>query len=201
MAAYASIDDDRSRRRRTAGGVALVGMGAAAALVGSRGFALRRGASQTRLSVRSMTISNGYERDQGRAIGDGQYPFAYLADVAQSTRLAMDDGIACSWAVDGIAIDGGAAATSVEVNLTAVGDHFVTADCGADVAASYNFSVVSRVVRRELRELSAAERDAYFGALFSLYLFAGVDVDVTMNPKMSDVKREISLRRRDLVSR
>ncbi|EGB08663.1 hypothetical protein AURANDRAFT_71609, partial [Aureococcus anophagefferens] len=161
----------RSARRRRLGGLA-----AAAALAAALGLRSRPGPEAP--SLRSagalrpsadlkLKLENPYEKRLGRPIGDALYPFTNLVDVSQVTNISLSSGEPCRWVVNGNAADGGAAAPWFEHAFDYVGTHEITAVLAGGENAT--FDVVSRVVRRELRELSDGERAKYFGALFTVY--------------------------------
>jgi len=161
----------RSARRRRLGGLA-----AAAALAAALGLRSRSGPEAP--SLRSfgalrpsadlkLKLENPYEKRLGRPIGDALYPFTNLVDVSQVTNISLSSGEPCRWVVNGHPADGGAAAPWFEHAFDYVGTHEITAFLAGGENAT--FDVVSRVVRRELRELSDGERAKYFGALFTVY--------------------------------
>ncbi|KAK7249877.1 regulator of chromosome condensation [Aureococcus anophagefferens] len=116
-----------------------------------------------------LAVSNAYERASGRAIGDGFYGYELLAAAGAATRLAYAEGGApapATFAISPPAL----ALGGDEFAFPAVGDYDVAATSASGVSA-----VTAKIVRRELRRLSDAERDAYLDAIRVLYATPDAD--------------------------
>ena len=132
----------------------------------------------------SLSVSNEYERRAGRRIGDGLYPLANLVEIHQPTRLSVRGDDAAAGALDeeyaweigsGLAAGAGSAPAAlsargdaVEATFVALGAHAVRVTA-ASTRALFAFEVNVKYVRRELRELSDADREHYFKTLEVLY--------------------------------
>ena len=181
---YVEVGGGGERRRLTSTSVALGALVAGALLAGGAvvgSVARRAGLSGAAFEARvgadvgawshpaavSLRVSSPYERRLGRPIGDGQYSFDYLVDVSQNTLLELQPSdVRAHWEIDGALVSNGTSA-QIEVRFENVGTHVVVVRFQS--GASKAFEVTSRVVRRELRELTDKERGAYFGAVFTLY--------------------------------
>ena len=127
----------------------------------------------------ALALADEYSEQFGR-IGGDLYASAYphLAEVRRPTTLTvstagMPGDATCEWAAEDASGAWSAVATGNPVELTfeAVGKHAVTAKCTSSGAwsASEAFVVVAKYVRRELRELSPADRERFFAALHAVY--------------------------------
>ena len=165
---YDELGGRRSPRFRVALAFAAV---CSAALGAVRRSAWQFGAGPTALAVGrpaaaiTLTLSNAYERSSGRPIGNALYPFTNLVDVSQETNVSLSTGAHATWYVGGALASG--RAPFFALAFAPVGTHAVVA--ALDDGTNATFTVVSRIVRRELRELSAGERSRYLGALFAVY--------------------------------
>ncbi|KAJ8614116.1 hypothetical protein CTAYLR_004647 [Chrysophaeum taylorii] len=120
--------------------------------------------------VLNVEISNLYEVAARRKIGDGLYPYEYLAEIHRETTLRATPGVACEWELDDETIVTGCVATRV---WTSVGQKIVRVT--ADATKQREIRVYVKYVRRELRELDVDDRERYLSAVAILYR---VDTDV-----------------------
>lgn len=111
----------------------------------------------------NVRVSNAYERSTGRKIGNGHYPHRYIVDVAHVTRLECNEEV--TWELLDKTFEG----KSIEVKFPEIGDHRVVARLRTTGFVAFDDVLTVRSVRRELRELSDIEREAYFSALYTLY--------------------------------
>ncbi|KAH8083958.1 hypothetical protein JL720_8202 [Aureococcus anophagefferens] len=131
-----------------------------------------------------LAVSNAYERASGRAIGDGLSESAPRGRAPR--RLAYAEGGApapATFAISPPAL----ALGGDEFAFPAVGDYGVAAASASGVSRSSgsppawksnlqpDFNVTAKIVRRELRRLSDAERDAYLDAIRVLYATPDAD--------------------------
>ena len=131
----------------------------------------------------SLVASTAWERETGRPIGDGLYPFV-VAQAHHPTRLALrndddDDGasgLSLFWRVADPDVAFASAEPSAEIELTfpRVGRFAVEVfarhdDAAADAPPVAVFDVHARLVRRELRSLDDDARERYFAALRHVY--------------------------------
>ena len=132
-------------------------------------------ATALNLEAVELSVSNAYERRLGVAIGDGWYPLERLVEAHKATRLELANVGAdevVEWSATHELEDapmfeetGGQV---VEATFTRVGAHRVDARRVA-LGRSASFNVTCRYVRRELRDLTAFDRNAYFDAMHVLY--------------------------------
>mmetsp|Transcript_19502 Transcript_19502/g.25262 ORF Transcript_19502/g.25262 Transcript_19502/m.25262 type:complete len:635 (+) Transcript_19502:47-1951(+) len=124
-----------------------------------------------------LSVSNTYERRNGRTVGNGLYPFDYLVDVAAVTRHELSNGEARFWSVFRIYKDGTrnlvassqVATTSFEIDCyTEPGKYIVEASNSDDNTLS-KYQVTAKRVRRELRDLEEDALLRYFAALQIVY--------------------------------
>ncbi|KAH8059542.1 hypothetical protein JL721_9282 [Aureococcus anophagefferens] len=159
------------RGRRRAGPAA--GRPAAAAL-----DATSTTSTATSLPARvNISVSNAYERKAGRQTGDGLYPCKYLVEVHQPTTFEVTDlshlpaSPACTWTL-GTYVDATSGCASVSHIFDAVGEEYVTFNAflsSTGESLSYSFAVHVKYVRREIRELTAEDRERYLGAVQVIY--------------------------------
>jgi hypothetical protein len=101
--------------------------------------------------------------------------------VSQRTLLSLYPSTErAHWEVDGAQVSN-VTSSEVEVAFANIGTHVVVVRFQNGDAKS--FEVTARVVRRELRELTESERDAYFGAVFTLYALSDAEGQAKFGPK------------------
>ncbi|KAJ8610871.1 hypothetical protein CTAYLR_009136 [Chrysophaeum taylorii] len=130
-----------------------------------------------------LCVTTEYERRTGYRIGDGLYPHGHIAQVRAPNRLELrspsDDEGTLSWrwrvtgfksditVVDSVAtVENDDGKSAFDVVFPHVGAYRVVATW-EDV--SVNEIVHARVVRRELRTLTSADRERYLSALHAVY--------------------------------
>ena len=155
------------------GGPRLLGRPPAAAL-----DATSTTSTATSLPARvNISVSNAYERKAGRQTGDGLYPYKYLVEVHQPTTFEVTDlshlpaSPACTWTL-GTYVDATSGCASVSHIFDAVGEEYVTFNAFLSTTGeslSYSFAVHVKYVRREIRELTAEDRERYLGAVQVIY--------------------------------
>ncbi|KAH8048704.1 hypothetical protein JL722_12324 [Aureococcus anophagefferens] len=125
----------------------------------------------------NISVSNAYERKAGRQTGDGLYPYKYLVEVHQPTTFEVTDlshlpaSPACTWTL-GTYVDATSGCASVSHIFDAVGEEYVTFNAFLSTTGeslSYSFAVHVKYVRREIRELTAEDRERYLGAVQVIY--------------------------------
>ncbi|KAK7233562.1 hypothetical protein SO694_00107095 [Aureococcus anophagefferens] len=126
----------------------------------------------------TLKARSEYEDRLGVPIGDGLYDYEHLVELHRTTtlRLIDYDGDDVLWTVGGTdgsegAAPGGAVLT---VKFVEAGTHAVTATA-SDGFLLGSFGVTAKYVRRELRDLSAGDRERYFGALHAVYATSDAD--------------------------
>ena len=157
------LDDGRKKRSRIVGVAVAAGLVAVLTLVVavmSRHYPKRKPPEMMGGDLK-MKLSNEYERRSGRAIGDGMYPYEYLAEVYQSTRFSVQ-GDDCEWTFDDEVLEG----CVVEKTLTRVGEHSVKVRVGQERQEG---TVTAKYVRHELRDLTPEDRERYLEATAVLY--------------------------------
>jgi hypothetical protein len=126
----------------------------------------------------TLKARSEYEDRLGVPIGDGLYDYEHLVELHRTTtlRLLDYDGDDVLWAVGGT--DGGEGAAPggavLTVKFVEAGTHAVTATA-SDGFLLGSFGVTAKYVRRELRDLSAGDRERYFGALHAVYATSDAD--------------------------
>jgi len=181
-----------SRRLRVVVGLGLGAAGAVASLRrGSPGAtppALASSAAAARplylpASAYGLATASTYETSLGIPIGDGLYEYENLVEMHQWTTLALSADVdldasawaGVHWSVPGTTGDEGPTpkGQTLTVKFDTVGVHAVVIrDAAFDAVQGTNlsaFTVTAKYVRRELRDLTAADRNAYFAALHTLY--------------------------------
>ena len=131
-----------------------------------------------------VSIHNAYERKSGRAIGDGLYAAAYLAEVWKPTVFALRSDVAAraraaAWTSDreGLraAVDCASAADcAVEFTLREVGTYAFAVDANVTTEnGTYGYAhrvdVSAKYVRHEIRTLDEGDRERFFAALHAVY--------------------------------
>jgi hypothetical protein len=126
-------------------------------------------------------LSSGeLERRTGRVLNDGIFPNLVRAHAA--TTLSLKSGSPAVFYVESNSnskkmirvndVD----ATSVEHVFTDTGHHSVHAVVTSDdgTTSTHNFRVISKVIRVELRDLTASDREIYFNALTAFQFLSQV---------------------------
>ncbi|KAH8071742.1 hypothetical protein JL721_4246 [Aureococcus anophagefferens] len=111
-----------------------------------------------------VSIHNAYERRSGRAIGDGLYAAAYLAEVWKPTVFALRSDVAARARAAASRCAFGTYAFAVDANVTTENGTYAYAH-RVDVSAKY--------VRHEIRTLDEGDRERFFAALQVLYATPG----------------------------
>jgi hypothetical protein len=110
----------------------------------------------------TLNLENDHSRNTGRKIGNGLYrTMEHIAQVHKATTLSLDSETAVIWMVDGVVLSE-VPSTEIEYTFTSIGKHTVK-------AGDFEFTIHSKAVRYEIRELSDDDREAYFHALHTLY--------------------------------
>lgn len=123
------------------------------------------------IGTKSLRVSNSYERQLGRKIGDGLYPHLYLVQVQKETQLELEDSSVVSWkiirdATNETLLDDKMAST-FEFTFPEIGAYTIITDDGESTS---KYTVTSRIVRWELRTLDETDRGNYFQALHRWYI-------------------------------
>ena len=113
----------------------------------------------------TLTVSNEHTRRTGRALGDGLYPYKYLVQNQAITRLSLSKPGTATWTIDG-SLFSETPSHSIEYIFTTIGEHTVEADDGQHI---FKYSIDSKTVRYEIRDLSTQSRQKYFDALQTMY--------------------------------
>ena len=183
-----------ARRRRVTAGVAVVAAVGALAVLSSSSRAsgrdvaarLSSSSSATETVTVKLVVRSAYERASGRAIGDGKYPFN-VVEAHRPSTLTLASGALALWHVPSLNYTSAAPeATTPELTFFPAGArHAVRATLavvgsGADadelvVGETLEFDLASKLVRRELRTLSDADRERFFAALHHVYTVEQAD--------------------------
>merc|ERR1719409_1855953 len=99
----------------------------------------------------ALMLDDEHTRRTGRKLGDGLYTHSYIARVHKATRMVLDSNDPVIWKVNG-KVFSETPSTEIEVTLTAIGDHTIT-------AGNFEYQVSSRSVRSEIRDLSEDDRE------------------------------------------
>ncbi|KAH8094992.1 hypothetical protein JL720_2261 [Aureococcus anophagefferens] len=180
-----------SRRLQVVVGLGLGAAGAVASLRrGSPGATLPALASSAAAarplylpaSAYGLATASAYETSLGIPIGDGLYEYENLVEMHQWTTLALSADVdldasawaGVHWSVPGTTGDEGPSpkGQTLTVKFDVAGVHAVVIRAAFDAVQGTNlsaFTVTAKYVRRELRDLTAADRNAYFSALHTLY--------------------------------
>lgn len=138
-----------------------------------KGIGLTALSKRQKAAARLIKVSE-YEERFG-PIGNGLYPHENLVEMFQPTTLSIefegidvDDG-EVSWRVPGTyqadALE--LAGKQVRVTFVELGKHRVVVSTSR--GQRYKFDCTARYVRRELRDLTAADRELYFDAVGIVY--------------------------------
>ena len=144
-------------------------------------------------------IHNAYEDRAGYAIGEGYYPYEYLAEVLQPTVFEVDESVvgmpfarrvtSTSWTVEGgehevdeawnvtSIVFGGAGTYNVSLRME------VKARGDVQYKYGYTFEVTVKHVRREIRQLTDADRSRFLDALQLMYSTAQEVGESVYGPK------------------
>ena len=135
-----------------------------------------------------LTVSNSRERDMGRTIGDGLYPWEMLAEIFQPTSLEPSSSCAgqlvCeyTWSVPTVGVET-MTADSIEVTFQKIGNHPVILLRSVSTIGHAMSSFVDKMttyimvkyVRREIRAQTDDQRDAFIAATKTLYTISQRD--------------------------
>ena len=138
-----------------------------------------RSAPVSRSRRHSLKTRSDYEEALVQEIGDGLYPFENLVELHRPTTLTLEDYEGDEedvyWSTEGTSGEEGSrpGGSVVRVTFVTPGQHAIAAfskgeDAGDDGALG-SFLVTAKYVRRELRDLSDADRERYFSALHVVY--------------------------------
>jgi len=128
--------------------------------------------------VPAIIVSNAYERAKGHKVGDGIF-WQHFAQRYRDTRIETTSTNDCAadnfgqrWDIirPDSTYGGTFYGSPVEVMFADHGHHTVklTETCG-DTTTSYEYDVMSKHVRYEIRSLSNEDRNAFFNALHAVY--------------------------------
>jgi hypothetical protein len=158
----------------------------------AQGAAFSTSTSST--SSHTLAVSDEYSRSLGRTIGDGLYGTDVLVQVHKPTTFQLlnrngNEVRGAKWSIDGTAAEKSTleeaakaaaseqASTSAELLFTAPGVYKVTAAIPGGGKAT--FDVTAKVVRREIRDLTEDDREAYFSAVHTMYNIGQVAGEAT----------------------
>jgi hypothetical protein len=179
----------RTRPLATAAVALLVAAGAVAG-TRSQGASSGSGAKKASLAASSaststackLSISDEYSRTLGRSIGDGLYDLDFIVQVLKPTRFEVAGVDAkpvthVEWLVNGVAATNIAekpSKTSVDLIFETPGTYTLEALIPGDETVKTTFTVTAKIVRREIRDLTEDDREAYFSAMHKMYTIGQV---------------------------
>jgi hypothetical protein len=179
----------RTRPLATAAVALLVAAGAVAG-TRSQGASSGSGAKKASLAASSaststackLSISDEYSRTLGRSIGDGLYDLDFIVQVLKPTRFEVAGVDAkpvthVEWLVNGVAATNIAekpSKTSVDLIFETPGTYTLEALIPGDETEKTTFTVTAKIVRREIRDLTEDDREAYFSAMHKMYTIGQV---------------------------
>uniref|UniRef100_A0A7S2SA39 Tyrosinase copper-binding domain-containing protein n=1 Tax=Rhizochromulina marina TaxID=1034831 RepID=A0A7S2SA39_9STRA len=112
---------------------------------------------------RSLICKTSYEEKNGRTLGY-LYGFGSVAQAYRETYLTLNTGEAVYWTVDDVEVTTDEPLKEISVLFKDLDKHTVAINHGEEV-----FTVHSKVVRREIRDLDQADLDAYLDAAYEIY--------------------------------
>jgi len=124
----------------------------------------------------SLTVSNEYERANGRKLGDGMYPYEHLIQTNAATLLELSGEVVADWDItfgpDTEPIFSIMGRSTISFTFSLIGVYTVTVSDGTHYKS---FTVNSKAIRYELRSLNDGDRNAYFKALHTFYTTSQTD--------------------------
>ena len=159
------------------------------------------------LNTSSVSLSNQHERRNGAPIGQGYLKWPYLAEMHEPTRFEVDgwadagDGYSYTFATATGRDSSSSAWTTAtegpvaEFVYVSPGYHpaVLTTERLADgLVESYSFDVMVKYVRREIRNITEAQRAAFFGAMAVVYATPQADGERAYGLKFRSIERLVA---------